>query len=203
MIKPDFKAFYEEVGGPHRCASSALPVDTPFDACSHDRAQCVLPGFPNMPPEAVPPGGLLTMLFFGFVNGWWPLRNMPNVLFLHFSEMKVAGYTFASTRCPPAPPRPRLSARCSSRRRRHGCTALGYATRRLPPPQADHEGSVRKIAAHLGYEPSAEQWPKILEYTSFKWMKEHQEKFEINTLMPFGPFILRGGMVRKGETGKD
>lgn len=106
MIKPDFKAFYEEVGGPHRCASSALPVDTPFDACSHGRAQCVLPGFPNMPPEAVPPGGLLTMLFFGFVNGWWPLRNMPNVLFLHFSEMKVAGYTFASTCRPPARPAP-------------------------------------------------------------------------------------------------
>ena len=56
---------------------------------------------------------------------------------------------------------------------------------------------MRKIAAHLGYEPTTEQWPKILEYTSFAWMKEHQEKFEITTLMPF-PFILPGGMVRKG-----
>ena len=35
----------------------------------------------------------------------------------------------------------------------------------------DHEGSVRKIAAHLGFEPTEEKWPKILEYTSFKWMK--------------------------------
>ena len=43
----------------------------------------------------------------------------------------------------------------------------------------DHEGSVRKIAAHLGFEPTAEQWPKILEYTSFKWMKQNQRKFEI------------------------
>ena len=56
---------------------------------------------------------------------------------------------------------------------------------------------MRKIAAHLGYEPTTEQWSKILEYTSFAWMKEHQEKFEVTTLMPF-PFILPGGMVRKG-----
>ena len=63
--------------------------------------------------------------------------------------------------------------------------------------QADHEGSMRKIAAHLGYEPTTEQWPKILEYTSFAWMKEHQEKFEVTTLLPF-PLMLPGGMVRKG-----
>ena len=50
--------------------------------------------------------------------------HKPNVLLLHFSEMKK-----------------------------------------------DHEGSVHKIAQHLGFEPTAEQWPKILEYTSFKWMK--------------------------------
>ena len=86
--------------------------------------ECVLPGFPNMPPEAVPPGGLLTMLFFGFVNGWWPLRNKPNVLMLHFNDMK-----------------------------------------------ADHEGTIRKIAAFLGFKPTAEQWPRVLEYTSFPWMK--------------------------------
>ena len=65
----------------------------------------MLPGFPNMPPEAVPPGGLLTMLFFGFVNGWWPLRNKPNVLFLHFSEMKVANNICI---CLPPPPPPQL-----------------------------------------------------------------------------------------------
>ncbi len=33
-------------------------------------------------------------------------------------------------------------------------------------------------------------------------MKEHQEKFEVGTLCPFGPMILSGGMVRKGQTGK-
>jgi len=94
------------------------------------------------------------MFFFGFINAWWPLRNKPNVLLLHFSEMKK-----------------------------------------------DHEGSVRKIAQHLGFEPTAEQWPKILEYTSFKWMKANEGKFEIQTLLPF-PVLLPGAMVRKGETGK-
>lgn len=116
--------------------------------------ECVLPGFPNMPPEAVPPGGLLTMLFFGFANGWWPLRNKPNVLMLHFNDMK-----------------------------------------------ADHEATIRKIAAFLGFEPTAEQWPRVLEYTSFPWMKAHEEKFEIPTLLPF-PLIVKGGMVRKGAAGK-
>ena len=127
FLKPNFEAFYKE---------------------------CVLPGFPNMPPEAVPPGGLLTMLFFGFINGWWPLRHKKNVLLIHFNEMKN-----------------------------------------------DHEGSVRKIAAHLGFEPTAEQWPKILEYTSFKWMKQNQRKFEIATLLPF-KLLDEGGMVRKGAAGK-
>lgn len=114
----------------------------------------VLKGFPNMPAEMVPPGGLLTMLFFGFINGWWPLRNKPNVLMLHYNDMK-----------------------------------------------ADHEGSVRKIAAHLGFTPSEEQWPKVLEYTSFAWMKEHEEKFEISTLLPF-KLLEKGAMVRKGQAGQ-
>lgn len=114
----------------------------------------VLKGFPGMPPEAVPPGGVLTMIYFGFVNGWWPLRHEPNVLFLHFSDMKK-----------------------------------------------DHEGSVRKMADFLGYAPTAEEWPKILEYTSFPWMKEHQEKFEISKLLPF-KLLDSGGMIRKGAVGK-
>jgi len=142
-----------------------------WDASSMREAMCrptfgeffkdiALKGFPNMPPEAVPPGGLLTMLFFGFVNGWWPLRHKPNVLMLHFSDMKK-----------------------------------------------DHEGSVRKIADHLGFTPTAEQWPKILEYTSFKWMKANSSKFEIPTLVKDKEGVAfkvlnDGGMVRKGEAGK-
>jgi hypothetical protein len=64
----------------------------------------------------------------------------------------------------------------------------------------DHEGSIRKIADFLGYEPTAEQWPKILEYTSFKWMKEHQSKFEAQTVSKV-PVLESGAMIRKGKTG--
>jgi len=132
-VKPTFQQFFDEIA---------------------------LKGFPSMPAEIVPPGALLTMFYFNFINGWWPLRFKPNVLFLHYSEMK-----------------------------------------------RDHEGSVRKIAAHLGFSLTDEQWPKVLEYTSFQWMKEHQSKFELPSLLrdadgqPF-KLINEGGMVRKGQTGK-
>jgi len=131
-------------------------VDPSFESYYHNR---VLKGFPGMPAEAIPPGGLLTMIFFGFVNKWWPLRHKSNVLFLHFSEMKK-----------------------------------------------DHEGSVHKNADFLDMHPTEEEWPKIMEYTSFPWMKKHQEKFQMGTLLrdannvPF-QLIENGGMVRKGNAG--
>eukprot|EP00750_Incisomonas_marina_P020359 INCI3977.2.p1 GENE.INCI3977.2~~INCI3977.2.p1 ORF type:complete len:215 (-),score=46.92 INCI3977.2:407-1051(-) len=34
------------------------------------------------------PGGMLSPLYFGYVNGWWPLRNEPNVLLLHYADAK-------------------------------------------------------------------------------------------------------------------
>jgi aryl sulfotransferase len=95
----------------------------------------------------LPPG------LFGFLAAWWPLRRAPNVLLLHFSDMK-----------------------------------------------RDHAGSVRRIADFLGFTPSAEQWPRILEYTSFPWMKRHEHKFEIRHAAQV-PVLDSGAMVRKGKTG--
>eukprot|EP00972_Heterocapsa_arctica_P051765 7615096-Heterocapsa_arctica.AAC.1 len=57
----------------------------------------------------------------------------------------------------------------------------------------DHEGSVRKIADFLGFKPTDEQWPKVLEYTSFSWMKAHEEKFESATIAPV-PVLKKGAM---------
>jgi len=126
FIQPNFPAFFEK---------------------------CIL-GMPGMPREAVPPGGMLTMDYFSFINAWWPLRNKPNVLMLHFSDMK-----------------------------------------------ADHKAMVEKISNFLGTELTEEQMLNVLEYTSFKWMKQNQSKFEATTLLPF--LILNtGGMIRKGEAGK-
>ncbi|HZF30312.1 MAG TPA: sulfotransferase domain-containing protein [Gammaproteobacteria bacterium] len=92
-------------------------------------------------------------MIFGFVAAWWPLRGRPNVLLLHFADMK-----------------------------------------------RDHDGSVRTIAEFLGLRPRPEQWPAILEYTSFGWMKANERKFEIQTAAEV-PILDSGAMVRKGKVG--
>ena len=66
--------------------------------------------------------------------------------------------------------------------------------------KADHEGSVRRIARFLGFRPTAKQWPRILEYTSFAWMKAHEHKFELRTVAPV-PILDSGAMVRRGRVG--
>jgi aryl sulfotransferase len=66
--------------------------------------------------------------------------------------------------------------------------------------KADHEGSVRKIARFLGFRPTAKQWPWILEYTSFAWMKVHEDKFELRTVGAV-PILDSGAMLRRGRVG--
>ena len=45
------------------------------------------PDFQSFYDEVVTPGGMQGM-FFGFLAAWWPLRHEPNVLFLHYADMK-------------------------------------------------------------------------------------------------------------------
>jgi hypothetical protein len=65
----------------------------------------------------------------------------------------------------------------------------------------DHRGSIEKIAKFLGIAPTADQWPAILEYTSFQWMKRHEDKFEAGTAGKVR-VLEPGAMMRKGEAGK-
>lgn len=95
----------------------------------------------------------LYMSVFQFMKDWWPLRNEPNVLMMHFKNMKD-----------------------------------------------DHEGSVRKIADFLGFTPTDEQWPKILEHTSFSHMKKNHHQYEGRS-MSHVRVIEDHGMVRKGVSG--
>lgn len=111
------------------------------------------PDFPTFYREIVEPREIHRKAFFGFLNAWWPLRAEPNVLFLHFAQMK-----------------------------------------------RDHEGSIRKIAEFLGAEPTDDQWRAILDYTSFAWMKAHEDKFE-NRFGSRLPSLLSGAMIRKGALG--
>jgi len=92
----------------------------------------------------------------GHFNGmkyWWPLRHNPNVLMLHFADMKK-----------------------------------------------DHDGTIKMISKFLGFEHSEEEWERILEYTSLKWMKAHKEKFNLGSFFEF-PFLVDGNFVRNGSMG--
>lgn len=111
------------------------------------------PDFSSFYSDVIDPREMQGM-FFGFLSAWWPLRNAPNVMFLHFSDMK-----------------------------------------------RDHETTIRKIAAFLGIEPSSDQWSAILEYTSFAWMKQHEDKFEAKTAGQV-PILKSGAMIRQGKAGQ-
>ncbi len=124
-----------------------------FDLWQVPKAALYRPDFPTFYSEVIDANGMQGM-FFGFLAGWWPLRNERNVLFLHYSDMK-----------------------------------------------RNHEQTIRKIAAFLDITPTPEQWPGILEYTSFPWMKQHQAKFEVSTVAAV-PVLTTGAMIRKGEAGQ-
>jgi hypothetical protein len=64
----------------------------------------------------------------------------------------------------------------------------------------DHEASIRRIARFIGADPTPAQWPRILEYTSFAWMKQHEDKFEARSIAAT-PILHPGAMIRKGAAG--
>lgn len=65
----------------------------------------------------------------------------------------------------------------------------------------DHAASIRRVAEFLEITPDDRQWPQILTYTSFAWMKENEDKFEAGTAGAV-PILKPGAMIRKGEVGK-
>jgi Sulfotransferase domain len=62
------------------------------------------------------------------------------------------------------------------------------------------EKIIPAMAEFLGFAPTNEQWSKILEYSSFGWMKKNEDKFELRHLLDF-PMLDSGAMVRKGTVG--
>lgn len=65
----------------------------------------------------------------------------------------------------------------------------------------DHETAIRKVANFLDIRLTPEQWSAVLTYTSFKWMKQHESKFEAKTAGKI-PILKSGAMIRKGEIGQ-
>jgi hypothetical protein len=141
---------------PDEAVASVLPflqghTEAWFDKWGISKAEMLPPDLASL---VMGMGDTLAAAVFGFVAAWWPLRNQPNVLLVHFADLK-----------------------------------------------RDHEGSVRRVADFLGFAPTDAEWGKVLEYTSFAWMKAHEDKFELRMLAE--PQILEpGAMVRKGQLGR-
>ena len=91
--------------------------------------------------------------FWENVRTWWAIRELPNVMFVHFADMK----------------------------------------RDLP-------GSMRAMAKFLDIMVDARNWPRILEYCSFEWMKANATKS-----VPLGGAFWDAGaqvFINKGVNGR-
>lgn len=92
-------------------------------------------------------------MIYGMIAAWWPLRNEPNVLFVHFSDLK-----------------------------------------------RDPGTTIRTIAEFLDFEVTDDQWPSVLEHSSFEWMKAQEDKFELRSVSDM-EILNPGAMIRKGQVG--
>ena len=64
----------------------------------------------------------------------------------------------------------------------------------------DPETSIRRIADTLGFDPTPDQWVRVLDHTSFSWMKSHEHLFEARVASG-GILLDPGAMIRKGKVG--
>ena len=79
--------------------------------------------------------------FWENIRSWWAIRDLPNVMMIHFSDMK-----------------------------------------------ADLEGEMRRIADFLDVSHKEEDWPTLVEYCTFDWMKRHGD-----LTAPLGGALWDGG----------
>lgn len=91
--------------------------------------------------------------FWENARTWWAIRHLPNVMFIHFSELK-----------------------------------------------ADLPGNMKRIANFLDIRVESSNWPRILEYCSFDWMKANATKS-----VPLGGAFWDAGaqvFINKGVNGR-
>ena len=91
--------------------------------------------------------------FWENIRTWWAIRNLPNVMFVHFTALK-----------------------------------------------ADMPGQMHAIAKFLDINVDAKNWPRILEYCSFNWMKANATKS-----VPLGGAFWDAGaqvFINKGVNGR-
>ena len=91
--------------------------------------------------------------FWDHVRSWWEIRNLPNLMLIHFNDMK-----------------------------------------------ADTGASIRRIAAFLDIPVDPAIFPKIVEHSSFDYMKTHAAE-----VVPRGGIMFKGGaetFIHKGTNGR-
>ena len=91
--------------------------------------------------------------YWDHLRGWWTIRNLPNVHFVHFQDLKT-----------------------------------------------DLAGEIAKIAAFLGTTPNAETLTRIVDHSTFDYMKAHA-----NEVAPLGGALWEGGgdsFIHKGTNGR-
>jgi hypothetical protein len=125
--------------------------DAWFDLWQFDRGAIVGPDFETYVTRFA--SHALVPKIFGFVESWWALRDEPNVLLVHFNDLK-----------------------------------------------RDPQAVVRQIADFLEFDVPESRWPAIEEYTSFDWMKAHEDKFELRSVADI-PILEPGAMLRNGRSG--
>lgn len=173
MVRDPFRAFKTHATPPafpfRKDCKYIVVVRNPCDALAsfypfvlaHTEEFCAAYG---VPPLSFPnfdafyegfakPGGFADRQLFGFLKAWWPHRQEPNVLMLHFANMLK-----------------------------------------------DHVGTLKQVQSFLGLSNSEEAFNKVVELTSFQYMKAHGTKYEAKTIGPC-PIMNDGAMVRNGSIG--
>ena len=125
--------------------------DAWFDLWRFDKSAIVGPDFETFITGFA--SHALVPKIFGFLASWWPLRNEPNVMLVHYTDLK-----------------------------------------------REPDLRIQQIADFLEFDVSEPSWPAILEYTSFAWMKTHEDKFELRSVTDV-PILEPGAMIRKGQAG--
>ena len=120
-----------------------------FDLWQYDQGGIVGPDFETY--FAGFASHALVPKIFSFLASWWALRDEPNVMLLHYSDLK-----------------------------------------------RDPDELMGRIAAFLDFDVPEASWPAIHEYTSFAWMKAHEDKFELRSVGDL-PILESGAMLRKGQ----
>lgn len=124
---------------PGRVGDEIIPADP--DMIRYYRTWLERDGYPFWP-------------FWSHIASWWAARHLPNVLLVHFNDLKT-----------------------------------------------DLPGEISRIAAFLGIDVNAADWPRIVEHCGFDWMKRATEEAPASMfdgILRQGP----GAFVHKGTNGR-